>query len=525
MGSVRLGPLEWLLLAALLVVAFALRDQNLDPPTLTHDDAWVAYIDRARFRDVLTVGLTSPGFVFLEKVWLAIVGFSELRAQLPPFVAGVLAPAGVYLLLRNRVQRPLAALGAVLMAFVPIHIIYSQHVKQYTFEVLVGLGMIWIGWRILDEPARERNWKALALLSTLAVFFSFSLVIVALGPILAGLVRVLRSGWPVVFRSLRWIVGFGLVAFVWYFRVLRPRIPDGLQQLWGVYAGEGRYIDATGGFRLWVESLFRRVYQLLEWVTTFDPQLVAWIGLILLVALAFKNPYVFIMIATPLAGAVVLASLQLAPLGGNRTDIYLEAPLLVGLMVGLDATVDIGVSLWRRFNPTSADRELLVTAGSSGVLVLVGSAAAAISAAAFLAANPPPPYPVQDVQPLINEIETQRRDGDTVLLEYEAMYHYGLYGSVDSAPFVVTDYGYRHYWVDFDDPDLIRIHDPSMWMEYAAAVDAAGDRMWFLVSINPFNKATRDKWTLMTDYLRDELGWSMVRESVAENAVLELWER
>lgn len=506
---------EAVFLVALVGVAFLLRSHNLGPSTLTHDDAWVAYISRASFSDVITVGLTSPGFVFLEKIWLSVVGFSELKAQLLPFVVGVLTPAVAYLILRKRVRTSMAVLGALAMAYVPIHIIYSQHVKQYTGEVLLGLALIWLGWRILDDPLSERRWISLSALAVVAMLFSFSLSMVASGPILSGLC-LLAIDRKLRIRLLRWPALFGFAAAGWYLVVIGPRIPGGLRDLWSTYAGEGRFIDASHGIRIWLEQTLTRLGQFLEWATVFPPKWILILAAVLVVILAIRKPLVLVMTVTPILLAISLATLDLAPLGGNRTDMYLLAPFVVGMTVGLEAGVE-QLSLLTSGRKARSDRD----SRWLGAMVWAGAIATVWGMASLT--NPPPPYPLQDVKPLIESLEEQRADGDLLVIDYEAMYHLGLYGSGTSKPISVTDYGYRHYWVEFDDPDTLRIHDPSQARAYADEIDAEGDRMWFLVSINPFTHSTRDKWNEMTDYLRETLGWSMLRVESTENAVLELW--
>lgn len=501
----------------LALLALSLRHGNLAPSTLTHDDAWVAYIYRAEYRDVVTVGLTSPGFVFLMKVWLSGVGFSEFRAQIPALLGGIISPALAFIVLRRRVRVPFAVLAGLLIVFSPIEIAYSDAVKQYTTEVVVGLLLIGCGFRLIEQPGDRKRWLQFTGLAFLASLISFMLSLVAVGAAVAGLVAAARMGGRTFLRRSLLMLPLGLSVGVWYLLVVGPRVPDGLRDLWGIYGGDGRYITTDAGLWGWIGSLWDRSLEVAEWVTRFDPRAVALVVLLAFTFLLVKRPLVFVMTVVPLVGIVVAASLKLAPLGGNRTDIWLHAPLIVGVISGLDAMVDVvGAWISRIVNHRSFDPESRTAMASAALLT------ALIGGTALLLHQPATPYALQDVRPLIEELDAERTPDDVVIVDYEAMYHLGLYGRSESHPFSVTDVGFRHYWVEFDDPTIMRIQDRSQATGYADEAAERGNRIWFLVSINPFTKSTRDAWDPLTDRLR-QIGWSPTKVEERTSAVLELW--
>src|SRR5439155_6932788 len=97
----RAWPLDALAAVVLLAAAAALRARPLAPPSLWIDDAWVSLLYKVHtVGDVRRIAVASPGFVVLLKAWLSVVRFSSLRAQLPAFVCGVLAPPAIYLTAR-----------------------------------------------------------------------------------------------------------------------------------------------------------------------------------------------------------------------------------------------------------------------------------------------------------------------------------------------------------------------------------------------------------------------------------------
>jgi hypothetical protein len=72
--------------------AAALRVWQLGPSSLWFDDAWVALVARMSAGQLTQVGMTSFGFQVILWIWLHLVGFSEVGAQLIPFLAGYLGP-------------------------------------------------------------------------------------------------------------------------------------------------------------------------------------------------------------------------------------------------------------------------------------------------------------------------------------------------------------------------------------------------------------------------------------------------
>ena len=94
----ELGP-HILIGTVILVFAAILRAPQLNELSLWFDDAWVALVSRMSAGQLAHVGMTSFGFDAILWIWFKLVGFSEISAKLIPFVAGCLAPVGVYALI------------------------------------------------------------------------------------------------------------------------------------------------------------------------------------------------------------------------------------------------------------------------------------------------------------------------------------------------------------------------------------------------------------------------------------------
>ena len=187
----RLGTqylFDALCVVVLIVLAIQIRRSPLGPPSLWLDDSWPALVTRVPWSEVPLVGLTSPGFSAVVKAWTHLVGFSELHAQQPAFVFGVLGPAFVYLTAR-RLHLPVApaVVSATILLVSRNHVIYSSRVKQYTLDSLLSALIILVAVWLLEDPERARRWAlliAVAAFATIASSLAFPSIS---GALLAGI--------------------------------------------------------------------------------------------------------------------------------------------------------------------------------------------------------------------------------------------------------------------------------------------------------------------------------------------------
>ena len=153
-SSVR-SPLDGLLALALLFASFWARRGTLPYDGLWFDDSWVA--NGAIFghpNQLLTVGSGHPGFT-AGLMAMDRLGFgSPHNMGIPSLIAGVLAPAALYLAVRlTRLSRSIALLIAAPLVVAPIAVMYSGRVKAYTLDTLAVLLLV-----ALVPWAARRKW-------------------------------------------------------------------------------------------------------------------------------------------------------------------------------------------------------------------------------------------------------------------------------------------------------------------------------------------------------------------------------
>lgn len=450
----------------LLGLAAALRWPALAPSSLWLDDAWVALVHRTSgWEELRFVGFAAPGFAALLKGWLQLTGFSELQAQLPAFVAGALTAPLAYLVARWRRWHPVAALlGATLLAVGPIGVTYATRVKQYTLEALLGVVLVALVLWLLDDRTDRRRWSALTLTGALGTVVSaFAAPIVAAG-FAAVLVAGLRTHDAVtVRRALAWGGAYGAAALAWYLAVLAPAVTSSISGFW---SGDFLVLDA-GVVALLGSVIAAWAGVLAGLVPAGVPEgvpavlllgvAVAASALTVVVAGTGEGPVasrasdaggrvgagrgrdgieVVVLLLGPLLIATVLAGLQLAPLGGGRTDHYLHTGLALLVAAGGDA----GVRLAR----TGPPRFARVAAQGLGAVGLVAVAALVVTAA------PVDDYPASDVRPLVTVMERSAAPDDALLIYPATMWAYALYTSsgIALAPDPVSSWGFSPTFAD-----------------------------------------------------------------------------
>jgi hypothetical protein len=491
--------LDGLLLLAVTALAVWLRLEPLGPSSLWLDDAWVAVAHRVdTLAELRAVGVSAPGFVVLLRAWLLLVGYSETAAQLLPFVAGVAAPGLLYVVVRRLGWDRLAGLaGAALLTVSPMAVEYAARVKQYTLETVLAIGVFALTAWLLDDVRDRRRWAALVGLGLLATTVSAFVAPYVVAAVAAGLLLAARRRDVLALcRGLVAGASYGFVALVWYLAALRPMVTPALQEFWS----DG-YLDAEAG-----DGVTTRVIEVLggvlEGLSPLPVPLTGGLLVLALVGLTLRTPVWGLAVATPTVVAVVLAALELAPLGGGRTDIYLYPSYALLLAGGLDALMRRGPPGWRSRAP--------------GALVPL-----AVTGALLVTAEPAGSYPRSDVRPLATELTEQRED--EALLVYPAtVWAYALYTDDEIAlqDDPASSWGFSPRFAD----DATYVlppgrDDPGAYLPTVERLlDDEVTDLWLLAS------HWRDDYAALQEQLSDA-GFDQVAETRRDGAELTRWER
>ena len=419
----RVRVLDVVAALAIAAVAAWLRRRQLGPPSLWTDDSWPALVTKVGWSRVPVVGLTAPGFAAILKTWLHVTGFSETKAQSVAFTFGIAGPALVWLVCVARgISRPAAAVAAAILVTAPANIVYSARVKQYTLDAVIATLLLWLAWRLIDSPQPRRRWVEFTIAAVAATAISSAVVPVVCGGYLAGLLVARRDGRSAVVLGAKCGASYVVFGALWWATMLRPRLGRPLHDYWRAF-----YISVSGPVSFYKSFTHTP--------TRFDhgfadiPSLIV----VLLVGAAAVACWraqrdLTVLLITPLVVAVVLAIVQVAPLGTGRTDLYLYPLVAVLLAVGLSELV-------RRVNV-------------AGLVV-----AAVLIATLGVSAKAPSAYPPEDMKTAVKTLVASAAPSDGIMVYYGGRYAFALY-----SPYPISVYATTSQTDGFD----VLIHRPHV---------------------------------------------------------------
>jgi len=447
----------------LTALAVLLRLGPLRPPSLWIDDAWAALIIKTHtVHDALLVGGTAPGFAVLLKGWLAVVGFSELNAQLLPFVIGVTTPALLYVVLRRGGVGSLgASVGALVLVASVVHMTYSTRVKQYTLDGFVALIVLAVAWWLIREVENSRRWWIFAATCLAGILLSSSAIAVAASSTTVALaLLVWRNADPRFARAaLPPVALISVFAAAWWWLILRPRVNGELKNYWSGYfvphnqgLGHAVFIAARG-----LKDVGVGVIPL---PTVAAALVVPAAVATLLLCRNFAGAA--LLVIAPCGLAVLLAFVRAVPLGTGRTDLYLYP--------GLAMAIGLAVHELRT-------RSLPLTLLGTAALVAVG-------VATF---KPIVPYPPRDVRPLVQQLELRASPSDSILVRPDDDFGFGLYTTwpvtflrADVATGFAARIDHRNVHVPLLVPIGLGLSTES-WQAAIMRAKESSSRVWLLV--------------------------------------------
>jgi hypothetical protein len=390
---------------ALLVIfglAVFFRVYDLGGRDLWIDEAWVALAAlQDTPRTALAASQSTPP-LYLLTVWaLAQVGGNTeavLRSLSLFFGLGTLAL--FWPLARSLTSLPASLLALALVGFSPIMVYFSKELKQYSGDAFFGVLIFFLMERL---QARESKWAwpALALAGTLGLGFSHTLVFI-LPVALAGLWFILpaRRG------------GVALLGGVWagafiagYFLFFRRQVDPELVAYW---AQDFPDFSSLAAFLWWLGTALYRYFRYF-----FGVWGVYW-GLPLLTAgiLALRkqgSSRAGLYLGGPLLLALGAAALHRYPFmghyGGNRLMLF-SAPLLY--LVAGAGLMAILTWLWQK-------RQRVAALALTGLILL------ALNPADLVRENLYPQYNREEIQPLVDHLQSRLRPRDWVYVYYFAI--------------------------------------------------------------------------------------------------------
>jgi len=320
----------WLAISFYVLVAYVMRQSGLNPNSLWLDDQWVATLIKSEsWIDILTIQApVSVGFLIIIKFFHLIINDPEFSLQIFPFLCGLIQIPIIAILGKQLTNKySIGLIMAFFLVFSPEISTYSLRVKSYTLDSLITICLILaqVSW---FKNNKCFQYNRFCIFSSLALFFSFTSVLVSF--ILVNL--------PVVMNYIKekntkniitYTIGYNIFLFLVYYYLLRHQSNPMAKEYWST---EFIKLKEFKPFIAFITNNFFSVF-----TNSIHPNLhfflaLVPIGLIYLLLNKYTRnigifviAYYFIFLA--------LASLQIYPMGGVRTDIF-SYPVVI-IMIGL----------------------------------------------------------------------------------------------------------------------------------------------------------------------------------------------
>ncbi len=145
------------------------------------------------------------GFLLLEKVSTKLAGKGELALRAVPLVAGIAALFVFYEVAKLYVSAKAVPIAFLLFSLSPSLIYHSSEAKQYSTDVLVALGLLYVVFRLSRGSLTSRESVCAAISGALAIWFSHPSSFVLAGAATILIAENLMAGDTQRLRAIIWI--------------------------------------------------------------------------------------------------------------------------------------------------------------------------------------------------------------------------------------------------------------------------------------------------------------------------------
>ena len=197
----QFSPYDALALAALLLLATAIRVHDLSLGGLWLDEGYSLLQSERSFADILALrryDANPPLYLLLLHGWRALFGPSVLAAQAFSVAFGVAGVGLVWLVTRQRFGRVAALAAGLAVALSRFHVHYSQEIRGYAllFALVAAADLAYVRWEV---GGRRRDLVAWTLAAIAAIAtHTFAWWVIGVHVLLAARRRALLAALAVV---------------------------------------------------------------------------------------------------------------------------------------------------------------------------------------------------------------------------------------------------------------------------------------------------------------------------------------
>ncbi|MCL4529075.1 MAG: glycosyltransferase family 39 protein [Chloroflexi bacterium] len=428
-------------------------------------------------------GLTQPldydqgapiGFLFIEKLFMTVMGNKDYILRLFPLFSGLLATYLIYRIAREYFVA--GGLFAILMFVISWPLIYySSELKQYSSDAMFALLLMYLSFKCIDEKARPKDFFMLGTAGFVSIWISHPSAFILAG---IGLVLVSEKLIRKAYTPLLWTLGLGVawtISFgATYLVSLRYLISDqSLQSYWShgfMPLPIWHHLDwLAQTYLMLLETVSPNLYL---WYLTLSCSILIVIGL---TSLLLRDRNILFIIVLPFLTTLAASALQKYPLK-ERFMLFLVPSVILLIAEGI-GRIHTLIGKW--------NRSLAFSVCFIAALTIFWSPANAIYGN-FLT----PPMG-DDIKPVMIYVEQHRIPNDVIYVYHGARPSFNYY-----APFYGFDTGKVISGLDL-------ANAPALKQFYSQVDQLKGNaRVWVIFShIVACGGCTGDMETFYVQYL------------------------
>ncbi len=382
------------------------------------------------------------------------IGGLEYSLRLLPLLSGVVAVLCFAHFARREFSIAAALFVTITFALLPRAIEYSAEIKPYGTDILFSVLITIFAYRCLKTgPTKLIDDALLFVVGVLGIAMSLpAAFVVGSAGIAIFVARYQTASGSGMFRiaiiSLGWFAAF----LALYFGVYAHQLETNASNIQGFFLSTGKLPSLTQGPVRFLTWYPKSVYSLFTYLFERPSSIPA--GLIYLVgswAVLRKSAPLLLLLVLPLVTALAASGFGFYPFE-NRFYLFYAPQIILLMGYGLQHLIAIEPS--RR--------------GVIYAIAIVVSMSS-VSKTLDMLSKPKAPFVVEDIKPVLRELQTQIQPGDTIYVYYGAIPAYRVY----KEQFGLTDYEtikgltpYRNWQCYYSDIDEI-IDAQRAWLVFS----------------------------------------------------------
>lgn len=202
---------QWVALAAIVLIALALRAYRIDWQSAWHDENYTIYtsgLELGPMHDRIVDDFVHPPLhYYLLHYWMKLFGYGQLSSRALSLVFGLLSVPLIFLLGRRLLSSGAGLMAALLLAISQLGVNHSQEGRPYALALFLVLGSIYTFARAVRER-RAVFWWAYVAISILMVYSHYYTAFIVVAQVVFLLLY--RRSYPIPRHW--WVIGALLAA-------------------------------------------------------------------------------------------------------------------------------------------------------------------------------------------------------------------------------------------------------------------------------------------------------------------------